>query len=346
MNVLVTGGGGYIGAVLCRQLRDAGHEPVVLDRLFWGREPLAGLGARIIRGDIRALDDAWFDGIDAVCHLGGLSNDPTAEYNVEANWQMNAAATEALVEACKRHGIRRFTFASSASIYDRETSHELHTTPMMCDEQTEIAPRGAYSTSKRKAEELILAAAGDVFAPVIFRQGTVYGHSPRMRFDLVVNTFIKDAIVARKLFLHGGGWMWRPLVDVRDVARVHVAALTTPLDRIGGQIFNVLEENYQIRQLAMLVTGSLTILKPDWRVEIVEAPPPKIVRNYRMSNAKLSRVLDFTPSVTVLESIEDMLRRLPLERPQEFGNPRYYNIDWMSLLEEVHAEQRGFASIY
>jgi nucleoside-diphosphate-sugar epimerase len=140
--------------------------------------------------------------------------------------------------------------------------------------------------------------------------------------------------------------MWRPLVDVRDVARVHVAALTAPLDRIRGEIFNVLEENYQIRQLAMLVTGSLSILKPEWRVQIVEAPPPPVVRNYRMSNAKLSRALGFTPAVTVLESIEDMLRRLPLDQPQEFGNPRYYNIAWMSLLEEVHAEQRDFSSIY
>jgi nucleoside-diphosphate-sugar epimerase len=347
MKVLVTGGAGYIGAVLCGQLRAAGHAPVVLDRLFWGRTPLAGIDAAIIRGDIRRLDDAWFEGIDAVCHLGGLSNDPTAEYNTGANWEMNAAATEALVRACKRHGIRRFTFASSASIYDRETAPgEGSGTPIMCDEETKVEPRGAYSTSKRRAEELILAQADDTFAPVIFRQGTVYGFSPRMRFDLVVNTFIKDAIVARKLFLHGGGWMWRPLVDVRDVARVHVSALEAPLDRIGGQIFNVLEENYQIRQLAMLVTGSLSILEPDWRVEIVEAPAPPVVRNYRMSNAKLSRVMDFTPSVTVLESIEDMLRRLPLDQPQEFGNPRYYNIAWMTLLEEVHAEQHGFASIY
>jgi len=347
MKVLVTGGAGYIGAVLCGQMRAAGHQPVILDRLFWGRAPLAGIDATIIRGDLRKLDDAWFEGIDAVCHLGGLSNDPTAEYNTEANWQMNAAATEALVRACKRHGIRRFTFASSASIYDREgTPGDVSQTPIMCDEETDIQPRGAYSTSKRRAEELILAQADETFAPVIFRQGTVYGYSPRMRFDLVVNTFIKDAIVARKLFLHGGGWMWRPLVDVRDVARVHVSALTAPADRIRGQIFNVLEENYQIRQLAMLVTGSLSILKPDWRVEIVEAPAPPVVRNYRMSNAKLSRVLGFTPSVTVLESIEDMLRRLPLDQPQEFGNPRYYNIAWMTLLEEVHEEQRGFTSIY
>ena len=347
MRVLVTGGAGYIGAVLCRQLLAAGHRPVVLDRLFWGRRPLAGLDIEIVAGDLRDFDDAWLAGIDAVCHLAGLSNDPTAEYNVEANWQMNALGTERLVAACKAHGIRRFTFASSASIYDSEaSSHELSRSPVMCDETTVVAPRGAYSLSKKYAEDVILRAADATFAPVVFRQGTVYGYSPRMRFDLVVNTFLKDALVLKRLYLHGGGWMWRPLVDVEDVAAVHVAALGAAPDILRGQIFNVLEENYQIRQLAMLVAGSLSLVEPPIRVDLREAPLPSLVRNYRMSNAKLSTLLGVTPSRTVLESIGDMLKMLPLDRADEYGDPRYYNIRWMTLLEEVHAEQRPFASIF
>jgi nucleoside-diphosphate-sugar epimerase len=251
------------------------------------------------------------------------------------------------VAACKAHGIARFTFASSASIYDRETSsHELSRSPIMCDETTAVQPRGAYSLSKKYAEDVVLRAADSTFAPVVFRQGTVYGYSPRMRFDLVVNTFVKDAIVLKRLYLHGGGWMWRPLVDVEDVAAVHVAALAAPLDRIRGQIFNVMEENYQIRQLAMLVAGSLSLVVPPIRVDLQEAPLPPLVRSYRMSNAKLSQALGFTPSRTVLESLGDMLRKLPLESADEYGDPRYYNIRWMTLLEEFHAEQRSFASIY
>jgi len=347
MRVLVTGGAGYIGVVLCRQLLEAGHDVVVLDRLFWGRKPLEGLGVRLVAGDIRAFDESWLDGIDAVCHLGGLSNDPTEEYNTAANWQMNALATERLVASCKAHGIQRFTFASSASIYDSEaSSNELTHSPVMCDEATVVAPRGAYSISKKYAEDVVLAAADDSFAPVIFRQGTVYGYSPRMRFDLVVNTFLKDAIVLRRLFLHGGGWMWRPLVDVEDVARVHVLALASPLDPIRRQIFNVLEENYQIRQLAMLVAGSLSLLDPPIRVDLHEAPLPTLVRNYRMSNAKLSKTLNFTPSRTVLESITEMLAKLPLDKLEGYGDPRYYNVRWMSLLEEVHAEQQAYPTIY
>jgi nucleoside-diphosphate-sugar epimerase len=345
VRVLVTGGAGYIGAVLCRQLLAAGHKPVVLDRFFWGRRPIENLDVEVISGDLREMRDDWLDGIDAVMHLGGLSNDPTAEYNADANWQMNAVATERLVALCKKHKIRRFTFASSASVYDTESSATTSDrTPAECDEETPLAPRGHYSISKVHAEKAILAAADEQFAPVIFRQGTVFGWSPRMRFDLVVNTFIKDAVINRKLYLHGGGRMWRPLVDVSDVARVHVLALEWPLERLRGHIFNVLEENYQIRELAMLVAGSFTV--KDMRIDLVETPLPKgIVRNYRVSNAKLSKALGFTPSVTVLESIGDMIGKLPASI-DELAHPRHYNVRWMSLLEEIHESQRDFKKIY
>jgi nucleoside-diphosphate-sugar epimerase len=347
MKVLVTGGAGYIGAVLCRQLVERGHVPVVLDRFFWGFEPLTGIALQTIVGDVRDWRDEWLDGVDAVLHLAGLSNDPTAEYNTEANWQMNAVATETILAACKRRGIARFVYASSASIYDTEqSSQELERSPVMCDENTEVAPRGAYSLSKVYSEKALLAAKGDGFAPVILRQGTVYGYSPRMRFDLVVNTFVKDAVVKRRLLLHGGGWMWRPLVDVEDVARAHVTILEAPLEKVGGEIFNVLEENYQIRQLAMLVAGSLALLPAPIQVRLEEAPLPGLVRNYRMSNAKLSRTLGFTPSRTVLESITAMLERLPLDDVEELSHPRHYNIRWMTLIEKIHAEQTRFAAIY
>jgi nucleoside-diphosphate-sugar epimerase len=343
MHVLVTGGGGYIGLELCRQLLERGDSVRVLDRFFFGDAPLQALAQRSegrltsIAGDLRAFDDAWLDGIDAVSHLAGLSNDPTAEYNPEANWQMNALATERIAEACRRRGIERFVFGSSASLYDGIG-------PGMFDEQTAVKPRGAYSISKKYAEDALLRLAGERFAPAILRQGTVYGWSPRMRFDLVVNTFLKDAATVGKLYLHGGGWQWRPLVDVTDVARAHVVCLNAPLDAVRGEIFNVMQENYQVRQLAMLVAGSLSLRGR--RVELEEAPLPKLVRDYRMSNLKLTQRLGFTPAVTVLESIDVMLQKMPLEDVGWLANPRWYNIAWMSVLEEVHAAQRQFASIY
>jgi nucleoside-diphosphate-sugar epimerase len=250
---------------------------------------------------------------------------------------MNAVATERLAQACKRRGIARFVFGSSASLYDGIG-------PGMFDERTEVRPRGAYSHSKKYGEDALLRAADDRFAPTILRQGTVYGWSPRMRFDLVVNTFLKDAVTAGKLYLHGGGWQWRPLVDVTDVARAHVVCLNAPLDAVRGEIFNVMQENYQVRQLAMLVAGSLSLRGR--HVVLEEAPLPKLVRDYRMSNLKLTERLGFTPAVTVLESIDVMLQKLPLDDVGWLANPRWYNIAWMSVLEEVHAAQRGFDSIY
>jgi len=343
MHILVTGGGGYIGHELCRQLLERGDRVRVVDRFFFGSRSLEELAARSngalewIRGDLRNWQSDWLTGIDGVSHLAGLSNDPTAEYNPEANWQMNAVATERLAAACKAAGVGRLVFGSSASLYDGLG-------PGMFDEATVVEPRGAYSISKHWAENALSAAADDAFTPVLLRQGTVYGYSPRMRLDLVVNTFLKDAITRKKLFLHGGGWQWRPLVDVSDVARAHILCLSAPRDLVHGEIFNVMQENYQVRQLAMLVAGSLALVGRS--VELVEAPLPEFVRDYRMSNLKLTQRLGFTPSFTVLESIDEMLRRLPLDDVSALTDPRKYNITWMSVLEEIHASQRDFSEIY
>jgi len=339
MRVLVTGGGGYIGAVLCERFLEAGHEVRVLDRLYWGRKPLEHLIERIelVQADVRSFDADILDGIDGVVHLAGLSNDPTAEYNKDANWEMNATATAKLAASCRALGIRRFTFGSSASVYDGLGDG-------LFDESTHVKPRGAYSQSKFAAENALLDAADDSFAPVILRQGTVYGHSPRMRLDLVVNTFIKDALLRGKLFLHGGGWMWRPLVDVGDVAEAHLRCIEAPAGSLGGQIFNVVHENFQIRQLAMLVAGSLSLRGRTIALE--DAPLPSINRNYRCTNRKLQDRIDFVPRVTVLESIEGILRHLPADNLTELAHPRYYNIAWMTLLEEVQSSLSGFDSIW
>lgn len=336
----MTGGAGYIGYELCRQLVARGDRVRVVDRFFFGRAVPKGLeNVEFVAGDVRAFDAKWLEGVDAVSHLAGLSNDPTAEYNTEANWQMNAIATEKLAAACKRAGVKRLVFGSSASIYDGLG-------PGMYDEEAPVKPRGAYSLSKKYAEEKLLECAGSDFSPVILRQGTVYGYSPRMRFDLVVNTFVKDAAVFGKLFLHGGGWQWRPLVDVSDVARAHIVCYEASKPDVHGEIFNVMQENYQIRELAMLVKGSLELRMTDRRVELEEAPLPKIVRDYRMSNAKMTSRLGFTPSVTVLESVDDMLTKLPLGDPAWLLHPRGYNIAWMTVLEEVHGLQTSFETIY
>lgn len=339
MKILVTGGAGYIGAVLCERLLQTGHEVRILDRLYWGKKPIEHLLDRVelFQSDVRNFDPNVVDGVDAVVHLAGLSNDPTAEFNPKANWEMNAIATEKLALACKRQGVKRFTYGSSASIYDGIGDG-------IFDETSKVSPRGAYSRSKFEGERALLRLADDDFVPVILRQGTVYGYSPRMRLDLVVNTFIKDALLRGTLFLHGGGWMWRPLVDVGDVAEAHIRCLQAPAEDVRGEIFNVVHDNFQIRQLAMLVAGSLSL--HGRHVKLEDAPLPKINRNYRCANRKLPDRLGFSPRVTVLESIERLLSLLPVETPDALAHPRYYNIEWMTLIDEVVGTHGGFASVW
>ncbi len=336
MRVLVTGGGGYVGSVLLRQLLDRGHDVRIVDRLYWGLAPIREVlpSVEVIHADIRDVQDDWFRGVDSVIHLAGLSNDPTANFDPDANWEINAVATERLAEAARRNGARRFVFGSSCSLYDGLPDGATY------DEEAPIAPRGPYAESKRYGETALLELAGRDFSPVVLRQGTVFGYSPRMRFDLVVNTFVKDALTVGKLYLHGGGWMWRPLVDVTDAAAAQIACVEAPEEAVSGQIFNVVQDNYQIRELAMLVAGSVMLARGN--VTLEKAPEPPMVRNYRCSNEKLFRSLGFRPKRTVLESVDDLVERFMQPGVDSFTHPRYYNIDWMLLLNEVHAGLHPF----
>lgn len=325
--MLVAGGAGYIGCILCARLVERGYKVRVLDRLWWGEEPLAEIRDQIevVRADVRDVPPEAFEDVDAVINLSGLSNDPTAEYDPEANWQMNALATEALGKACVERGIKRFVFASSCSLYDGLE-------PGMHDENAPIKPKGAYATSKRYGEEALLKLVDKGLDVGIVRNGTVYGWSPRMRYDLVVNTFVKDALLKGELNLHGGGWMWRPLVDVHDCADAMIALMEAPAEKIRGEIFNVLHSNYEIRELAFLVAGSVQLLGR--KVELTEVPAPALTRDYECSNAKLSIVLGFNPSRSVVAAVDDLLSRIEMGDLQQLDDPRYYNIRWIEQMGE------------
>lgn len=338
LTVLVTGGAGYIGCVLSERLIARGYNVRILDRLYWGEGPLGHVRDQIevICADVRDMPGSALDGVDGVIHLAGLSNDPTAEYDPEANWQMNAVATEALGRACVERGIERLVFASSCSLYDGLP-------PGMHTEEAEVRPHGAYATSKRYGEEKLLEMIPEGLCPVILRNGTVYGWSPRMRFDLVVNTFVKDALLQERLALHGGGWMWRPLVDVRDVADAMIMVLEAETDHVRGQIFNVLHSNYQIRELAMLVAGSVQLLGRS--VTLEETPAPNLTRDYECSNAKLAQQLGFIPSRSVVEAVSEILSKVDVRDRTMLSDPRYYNIRWLEMLSEATTRLEPFGAV-
>jgi len=331
--VLLVGGAGYVGSVLADELLGRGYAVKILDRLYFGEDGLRDIRDRVelIAGDMRTIDASVLQDVDSVVNIGGLSNDPTAEYNPQANHEMNTIATKKLADLCAANGIRRYLFASSCSIYDRGVSNE--SADVLLDETSEVHPRAAYSSSKREAENLLLEMTSDKFCPVILRKGTVYGFSPRMRYDLVVNTFVKSALMTGKMTLHYGGEMWRPLVDVRDVARAYIACLEAPEDKVKGEIFNVSFHNVRISELALRVRVGLR--EAGYDAEIVPDYGYHGVRSYRVSAAKIQRVLDFKPKVTIEESVKDLVKQIHKYGYTDFENPKYYNIRWMRLLEEA-----------
>lgn len=331
--VLVVGGAGYVGTVLTHELLERGYAVRILDRLYFGDLGLRHHRDRVdlVVGDMRTVKGDVLEGVEAVINVGGLSNDPTAEYNPQANYEMNTLATKQLADLCVAHGVRRYVFASSCSIYDRGVGDESR--DLLLDETSEVEPRAAYASSKYEAERLLLDMAGDDFCPVILRKGTIYGFSPRMRYDLVVNTFVKDALTKGHVTVFYGGEMWRPLVEVRDVARAYIACLRADEDLVREQIFNLSFHNVRISEVALRVREALRTLGVD--IDIRADYSYRGVRSYRVSSAKIQRVLGFRPKVTIEESVKHMVEQIPLYGYDDFSNPRYYNIHWMRLLEEA-----------
>ncbi len=332
-SVLVVGGAGYLGSVLVEELVARGYAVTVFDRLFFDDTGLRNVRDRIrlFAGDMRRLDPSVLDGVRSIINLGGLSNDPTAEYNPEANFQMNTAATEILANMAKERGIQRYLFASSCSIYDFGVTDEER--DVLLTEESPVDPHAAYSRSKLEGERALLNLADDRFCPVILRMGTLFGFSPRMRYDLVVNTFVKDAISKGKLTLHYGGQMWRPLCEVRDAARSYIALLEADRTHVEGQIFNIVYDNIRISELALRVQATLAGIGV--KVDIDADFGYSGVRNYRVSGKKLFSVLNFKPLITVEESVKHMYDQIRKFGYTNFDSEYYYNIRWMKLLEKA-----------
>lgn len=342
--VLLVGGAGYVGAVLTRELLERGYAVRVFDRLLYGDRGLLDVRERVelIVADMRRVEPAHLAGVDAVVNLGGLSNDPTAECNPAANYEMNTTAAVRLAELARAAGVRRFIQASSCSIYDVGVSDDDR--DVICDEMADVHPRAAYATSKYEAEQRILAMAGADFCPVVLRKGTVFGFSPRLRFDLVVNTFVRDALISGTIVLFRGGEMWRPLVDVRDAARAYIACVAADETAVNGQIFNVAACNMRISELALRVRTTLRELgvpadiRPDYTY--------RAVRSYRVSTHKIERVLGFKAVVSVDDAVRDLVDQIRQRQLDNLNDPQYDNLRWLRVLEEAETILGAGRSIF
>lgn len=344
MKVLLIGGAGYVGCVLAGELLEKGYAVKIFDRLYYGDQGLKDIRDRVelVVGDMRQIPSSVFEDVDAVVNIGGLSNDPTAEYNPKANYEMNTKATETSAKLCKDNGVKRYIFGSSCSIYDfgvKDLEKD-----MIVDEKVEVNPKAAYSSSKFEAEKILISMVDNDFCPVVLRKGTIYGFSHRMRYDLVVNTFVKDALSKGYITVFYGGEMWRPLVDIKDVARAYIALLEAEEEKVKGQIFNLVFKNFRISELALRVRDALGEVGVNCDINVDYRY--RGVRSYRVSCKKIQKVLDFRLSIPVEDSVKDMVEKITRYGYTDFDNPRYYNIRWMKLLEEANEIIKVTGSVF
>lgn len=278
--VIITGYRGYVGSVMAPLFQEAGLHVVGIDADFYQGCDLTPIpvieGAR---ADIRDITADDLRGFDAVIHLAALSNDPIGSLNPGWTDEINREGTRQLAEAAQRAGVRRFLFASSCIMYGIAEGG-------MVDETSPLNPQTAYARSKVDAEQDLLALAGDGFSPVLLRNGTMYGISPRMRFDTVLNSLTGWAVTTGKITIMGDGQPWRPVVNVRDVSRAFLEVLSAPIDVVHGQAFNVGAEhlNVQVRDLAEAVKRAV----PEAQIEVL-AQTDADQRTYRTSFAKFGR---------------------------------------------------------
>ena len=336
--ILVTGGAGYIGSILVRELIAKGEKVRVFDKLYFGKEPLVDIEKKIeiVQGDVRKFPLDVLDGVKSVIHLGSLSNDPTADFDPKANHEINCEGTMRVAEACKKKGVSRMTLASSAAIFGFHVDS-------IADETFKTNPQSEYAQSKLDAEKGILSLMDNKFCPVILRQATVFGFSPRMRWDLVVNTMTKDAFSKGKIFVYCAGDSWRPLVHVKDVAAAHIACINAPQDKVKGQIFNLVHKNYRILELGHWVAD---VLKKKIKVDVEVVFGSKESRSYRISGDKIINVLGFEPRISVHDAVIEIYGVLHSGKYNDFTNPIYYNIDWMKLLVEMENNLKVIGKVF
>jgi nucleoside-diphosphate-sugar epimerase/CBS domain-containing protein len=316
--VLVVGGAGFLGSVLTQKLLRCGFRVRVLDNFLYGRrslEPLAGdENLEIFEGDLRNIHTcvSSLAETDAVVLLAAIVGDPASKARPIETIETNVLAAQALASACKLNHINRFLYASTCSVYGIGAD--------LLDEEAPLNPVSLYARTKIESEKIILGMGDEYFSPTILRMGTLYGYSPRMRFDLVVNTMSMKSFVDGRIQVFGGR-QWRPLLGVEDAADAYIRCLEANLQEVGNQVFNVGsdDQNYQIDEVAGIIAtslGGIPILKDNSNLD---------ARDYRVSFSKLNQVLGFAPRQTIGQTAGLIYEKLNSGAIRNPAQRIYYN---------------------
>jgi len=328
--ILIVGGAGYIGSLVIEKLLDRGHKVRLLDNLVYGddaiRKLLSNPRLEFIKGDCRNIQDVVraMTNVRNMIHLAAIVGDPACAEDGENASQINYAATRMMAEIAEGHGIERFLYASTCSVYG--ASDEL------MDENSETNPISLYARTKLQSEQVLLEARSKSFHPTILRFATVFGLSPRPRFDLVVNLLTAKAVHDKVITIFNGE-QWRPFIHVHDVAEAVVQVFLAPLESVSGEIFNIGDDrlNYTLRQIAEKVRKQL----PQTRVEYVENLDR---RNYRVSFRKVRERVGFRAERTVESGIYEIIEAFQSGQISNYSEPAYNNFAFLKEKGRVDAK--------
>lgn len=332
--ILVVGGGGYIGSHVVSQLLNSGEKVRVFDKFYYNRDSVEKLTSNpnleIIDGDISDLYSLTLalDGSKAVVHLAGIVGDPAAKIDKELTRHINIVTTRMLKETVKAFKIPRFIFSSSCSVYGSHSNE--------VDETSNLKPVSLYAQTKIDSEKELLEDPADVFNPTILRFATVFGHSKRMRFDLVANLFCAQAYHDGIITVFGGN-QWRPFVHVTDVARSIVETLKVPYENVSREIFNVGDNklNTTIEDLAHLVSSVIKKDKNGNKVKVIVNQNLEDPRNYNVSFDKINDKLEFRCLTNIEDGITEIYKNLNKNiYKNNYNDPIYSNYETTKLIHE------------
>jgi dTDP-4-amino-4,6-dideoxygalactose transaminase/nucleoside-diphosphate-sugar epimerase len=330
-SILLVGAGGYLGSVLTPMLLEEGYQVIAFDKFYFGEQTLAEVAGhprcRIVKGDVRAFDPSLLDGVDSVLYMAALSNDPACELDSGWTESVNRDAAVRIAQMSKIAGVKRFLFCSSCSVYGFGGDSVL-------TEASELRPVSIYARTKIEAEKEILALSNLEFHPVALRKATLFGLSPRMRFDLAINVMTLHGVKKKRIYVTGGGDQWRPFLHVRDAARAYQLCLSVEPEKISGRTFNVASCNLKIRDLAELVG-----LRTGAQVHIV--PEDADRRDYRVSAELFERTLGFKATETVEDAIDSIASAITREEFGDAENARFYTLKTLKLALETPAIEGG-----